>query len=110
MCKVQLVTSGSRQAPIGQIITSVQISHLMLRCALNTFIVIDDFDELVPLSGKARLCGSQYFLCFFSHGDSFDFECFVVIRIQNHEFQTAVYSSLALFEIYKLHIVSVSEK
>ena len=36
--------------------------------------------------------------------------CFVVIRIQNHEFQTAVYSSLALFEIYKLHIVSVSEK
>ena len=37
-------------------------------------------------------------------------ECFVVIRIQNHEFQTAVYSSLALFEIYKLHIVSVSEK
>ena len=34
MCKVQLVTSGSRQAPIGQIITSVQISHLMLRCAL----------------------------------------------------------------------------
>ena len=40
----------------------------------------------------------------------FDFECFVVIRIQNHEFQTAVYSSLALFEIYKLHIVSVSEK
>ena len=36
--------------------------------------------------------------------------CFVVIRIQNDEFQTAVYSSLALFEIYKLHIVSVSEK
>ena len=39
-----------------------------------------------------------------------DITCFVVIRIQNHEFQTAVYSSLALFEIYKLHIVSVSEK
>ena len=37
-------------------------------------------------------------------------KCFVVIRIQNHEFQTAVYSSLALFEIYKLHIVSISEK
>ena len=36
--------------------------------------------------------------------------CFVVIRIQNHEFQTAVYFLLALFEIYKLHIVSVSEK
>ena len=77
---------------------------------INTFSVIDGFDELVPLSGKARLCGSPYFLCFLSHGDSFDFECFVVIRIQNHEFQTAVYSSLALFEIYKLHIVSVSEK
>ena len=39
MCKVQLVTSGSRQAPIGQIITSVQISHLMLRCALVTFMI-----------------------------------------------------------------------
>ena len=38
------------------------------------------------------------------------YSCFVVIRVQNHEFQTAVYSSLALFEIYKLHIVSVSEK
>ena len=42
--------------------------------------------------------------------ESYNSHCFVVIRIQNHEFQTAVYSSLALFEIYKLHIVSVSEK
>ena len=40
MCKVQLVTSGSCQAPIGQIITSVQISHLMLRCALGPMVVI----------------------------------------------------------------------
>ena len=29
---------------------------------INTFTVIDGFDELVPLSGKARLCGSQSLL------------------------------------------------
>ena len=62
--------------------------------------ICEEYGSEVRFSFLQQLLNVAFVVCF----------CFVVIRIQNHEFQTAVYSSLALFEIYKLHIVSVSEK